>query len=53
MTSGIVHPSLNASHSVPPHFDHALRPRLMVGIIALLTLLLLAFFVYGQMAPGA
>ncbi len=53
MTSGIIHSDLTTGQSMRPHFDHAIRPGVMIGILAVLTLLLIAFFVYGQVAPGA
>lgn len=53
MTSGILHSDLTAPQSMRPQFDHTLRPRLTAVVFLVLTLLLIAFFVYGQMAPGA
>lgn len=53
MTIGTLHPDLPTNQSAVPRFDHAIGPWLLVGVSALLTVLLIAFFIYGQLAPGA
>lgn len=54
MTSGILHSERPTSNpSMGPHFDHAIRPWFLWVTVAVMTLLLVAIFVYGQIAPGA
>lgn len=60
MTSGILHAELPAPTTEPasspktdPQFDHAIRPWVSVGIAIVMTLVLVALFMYGQIAPGA
>jgi hypothetical protein len=36
-----------------PRFDLAVQPWTLVAIAAAMALLLLAFYIYGQVAPGA
>lgn len=36
-----------------PQFDHAIGPWIQVGIAAVITLMLVVLFMYGQAAPGA
>lgn len=54
MPSGLVDSDLPTSaRAEDPQFDHAIRPWLPLGIVAVITLVLVALFVYGQVAPGA
>ncbi len=54
MTSGILHSDLpTTDESIDPQFDQALQPWFLVGAAVVLALLIIAFFVYGQIAPGA
>ncbi len=46
-------PTSTTSVSEDPQFDLAIRPWQLVGIAAMMALLLVAFFVYGQATPGA
>jgi hypothetical protein len=36
-----------------PRFDLAIQPWALVAIASAMALLLLAFYIYGQVAPGA
>ena len=54
VTSGILHSDVStSSQSADPQFDHAIHPWILVGTAVMMALLLVAFYLYGQMAPGA
>lgn len=60
MTSGVmqadqlaIDTNLTAPSAEVPQFDHAIRSWVLVATGALMVLLLVALFVYGEIAPGA
>lgn len=36
-----------------PQFDHAIHPWAVAGMVAMVVLMIVAFYMYGQFAPGA
>lgn len=54
MTSGVLHSEPQAMPVADdPQFHHTIHPWALAATGVFLTVLLLAFFIYGQIAPGA
>jgi hypothetical protein len=53
VTSGILQSDLpTTDESTDPQFDYTIQPWFLIGVAVVMTLLIIAFFVYGQIAPG-
>ncbi len=58
MTVLNVGPGLNVEPAVvtaadQPQFDHAIQSWAVVAMVSMVALMVLAFYIYGQFAPGA
>lgn len=36
-----------------PQFDHAIQPWVVAAMVSMVVLMVVAFYIYGQFAPGA
>lgn len=58
MTVLNVGPGLNVEPAVvtvadEPQFDHAVHPWVVAAMVSMVVLMVVAFYIYGQFAPGA